>query len=60
MNLTLKQIQELSLKERRQLGANINYFLSNMYFVSRRRKRQMQAIQELENEDETTRCLTNA
>ena len=50
MNITLQQIQELPLKERKQLGAAINYFNTKMYLSSKRRKRTMQSIQETENE----------
>lgn len=52
MTLTLKQITELPLKERRQLGACINYFMSKEYSVHKRRKCIMKAKQELEHEPE--------
>ena len=51
MNLTLKQIEELPLKEKRQLRACINYFNTTEYLASKRRKKVMQAIQEIENAD---------
>ena len=51
MNITLQQIQALPLKERRQLGGRINFFLSKEYFVSKMRKKTMTAIQEQENEN---------
>ena len=56
MNLTLQQIQELPLKERRQLGACINYFTSKNYFAHKRRVKVMTArtLTELEIEDDRT------
>ena len=53
MDVTLKQIAELPLKERRQSGATTNYFLSKEYFAHKRRKKVMQArtLIELEIED---------
>jgi hypothetical protein len=54
MNITLQQIQALPLKEHRQSGAQINYFLSKEYFAHKRRKQVMQArtLTELEIQDE--------
>lgn len=53
MNITQQQIQELPLKERRQFGAEANYFLSKEYFAHKRRKRTMLArtLTELEIDD---------
>jgi hypothetical protein len=50
MNPTLRQISELSAREQAQLKANINYFMSKQYFVSKRRKQIMISRQEIENE----------
>lgn len=48
MNVTLRQIQALPLKERRQFGACVNYFNSKEYFAHKRRKRTMEARTEIE------------
>ena len=53
MNITQQQISELPLKERRQFGAQVNYYLSKEYFASKQRKQTMKArtLTELEIED---------
>ena len=43
MTLTQQTIAELPLKERRQLGAEANYFLSKEYHASKRNKNIMTA-----------------
>jgi len=49
MTLTQQTIAELPLKERRQLGAEANYFLSKEYHASKRNKNIMTARQEIEH-----------
>ncbi len=53
-NLTLRKLDELPVRERRQFNADTNYFLSKQYFAHKRRKEVMQArtLTELEIEDE--------
>lgn len=55
MNATLQQIQELPIRERRQFGADVNYFNSKQYFAHKRMKRVQiaRALIELEIEDES-------